>query len=82
MPRVKIIVERVSTLNVYRDLPYNVSISFTRVKFTSVKQNYATVEIHLKPGSFLIFFHSHKTRLLALLGLFTERNDKFLHPLI
>ena len=36
-PRVSVKVERGSTLTFMRDLPYNVSILFTRVKFMCVR---------------------------------------------
>ena len=35
-----------------------------------------------KPGSFFGLFYSHKMYLLALLGLFTDQNDKISHPFI
>ena len=35
-------------------------------------------ELVTKPWSFLVYFHSYKMRLLALLGPLTERNGRFL----
>ena len=54
--RVKVKVERVSTFTYTRDLPYAVSILFTRVKFPCVRTEklYATVEIY--PGQFHAMF--------------------------
>ena len=53
-PRVNVKVERGSTFTFTRDLPYIVSILFTRVNKIYVRKarkNYATVEIHLEPDS-------------------------------
>ena len=48
-PRVNVEVERGSTLTYMRDLPYNVSILYTRAHNLRAyaRKNYATVEIHL-----------------------------------
>ena len=49
-PRVNVKVERGSTFRYMFDLPYNVSILRTRVRFTCLRREkllYPTVEIHL-----------------------------------
>ena len=39
-------------------------------------------ELVTKPWSFLVYFHSYKMRLLALLGPLTARNNRFPDPFI
>ena len=43
--------------------------------------NVFLIQVNHKNRTFSRLIHSHRIHLLALLGLFTERNDRFYHPL-
>ena len=71
---------RIPSINNWNGTPFTCSLALC-IPFNCCKCT-IWIWINHKSTSFSRLFHSHKMHLLALLGLFTDRNDRFSYPFI
>ena len=68
----------------FRRLCYIFSLELLKlcISFNCCNRIIFYIRINHKTRKFSRHFHSHKMQLLVLLGIFTDRNDRFPHPFI